>query len=612
MSARKRDEEFEVQSRADSDTLTELFHDQLRGSPDAFLLESRDLTVEHVNRLSTDPASHSGGGGRYNGNSARHPHNNGEDLLALDSDDAENWLVASPGPSTSNSTAVSSPRGGSVDQSSKRARTQSHASPASAKGSWRANASPSKKSANSDGRAASRKWSPRTGFSARDPSPSFNGSPSLKSGPSLAASRAVRDPSRPSTPQTPDANAHPDSRIPKPSSYYSSPLRDSASPTRIPRPPTPGTPTSAPPPETLQEEPQEAPATRGTGSKARPSRAASTPSASPKVARTGSGGGSGLRKSKDYGAKFNEMWGSGSLSSTATRMTKHVPTTWRNDAQPMDVGLSNGAEPAQSQESEAPLESMASRPIDDALSSNGSEVSPPHGTVPPPAAPESAAADTAPLSAGEAFVVPHTADPATAEQQELDNGSGAEYTPTSESWPPSVDPAEGRAEAGNGKQILGQRQADEDDIYTPATKRKGATPTALELLHMDEKGSAPSGAFTKAFSRKRSSSSHSTTPTAPSSKDLKPDTGSPGVSIIGPLRVAQANWPQNAGDSPIEANHGAVANGAAEKGSSAELERPQTPGLIASASGVGSQRVAPPPSQASGNAKSGCCGCSIM
>lgn len=53
MSSRKREEDFEVQSRADSDTLTELFHDQIRGSHDAFLLESRDLTVEHVNRLSS-------------------------------------------------------------------------------------------------------------------------------------------------------------------------------------------------------------------------------------------------------------------------------------------------------------------------------------------------------------------------------------------------------------------------------------------------------------------------------------------------------------------------------------------------------------------------------
>lgn len=43
--------------------------------------------------------------------------------------------------------------------------------------------------------------------------------------------------------------------------------------------------------------------------------AASTPGASPKVTRSGSGTGSGLRKSKDYGAKFNEMWGSGNLVS---------------------------------------------------------------------------------------------------------------------------------------------------------------------------------------------------------------------------------------------------------------------------------------------------------
>lgn len=167
---------------------------------------------------------------------------------------------------------------------------------------------------------------------------------------------------------------------------------------------------------------------------------------------------------------------------------------------------------------------------------------------------------------------------------------------------------------------------------------QGAAPTALELLHRDGSGKANSGAFTKAFSRKRSSSNHSSTPTAgrasrtpTSSKDFgsKPDTGtplsqpdseSPGVSVIGPLRVAQANWPQNASERPDEGLGAGVADGrasltaaaAAEKGAAAEPEIPQTPGAIAATTGVGSKRFAPAPSQADSRAKSSCCGCSIM
>ena len=51
--ASTRDLELQSDLREDSFRLTNAFHDQLRSSRDNFLLDGQELTLDHVNRLSS-------------------------------------------------------------------------------------------------------------------------------------------------------------------------------------------------------------------------------------------------------------------------------------------------------------------------------------------------------------------------------------------------------------------------------------------------------------------------------------------------------------------------------------------------------------------------------